>query len=60
MMNELSVHTDEELIELYMAASSLRDLHSRPGGLELSRQLYEQKAENYRREILQRMRGVQQ
>ena len=61
-MSELSAYTDEELVELYMAASSLKALHSKPGGLELSRRAYEQRAENYRQEILQRMskKGVQQ
>jgi hypothetical protein len=54
-MNPLAVHTNEELLDVYLAAKSLASLHSKPGGLELSRREYEQRADGYRREILRRM-----
>jgi len=54
-MNPLAVHTDEELLDVFLAARSLASLHSEPGGLELSRPVYQQKADEYRQEILRRM-----
>ena len=48
-------HTNEELLDVFLAATRLAALHREPGGFEQSRQHYEKKAEEYRREIIRRM-----
>lgn len=48
-------HTNEELLDVFLAARSLADLHKQPGGFEVSRDYYEQKANDYRKEIIRRM-----
>ena len=51
----MTVHTNEELIDVLLAATNLAALHKKDGGLEGSRMYYEQKANDYRREIIRRM-----
>lgn len=51
----MTVHTNEELLDVFLAATSLAALHRKKGGLEVSRKYYEQKADDYRREIIRRM-----
>lgn len=53
-MRDLSIHTDQELLDLYLAATSLKSLHDK-GGLEQHRLHYEQRANEYRQELLRRM-----
>ena len=53
----MTVHTNEELLDVFLAATSLAALHRKDGGIEISRKYYEQKAEDYRREIIRRMEG---
>jgi hypothetical protein len=45
---------NEQLLELFLAASHLKTLHSK-GGLELSKQHAQEKQDEYRQEILRRM-----
>lgn len=51
----MSVHTNEELLDVFLAASSLAALHRKEGGIELSAKYYEQRANEYRQGILRRM-----
>lgn len=53
----MTVHTNEELLDLFLAATNLAALHREAGGMETSRKHYEQAAEAYRREIIRRMTG---
>ena len=55
----MTIHTNEELIDVFLAATNLASLHNKDGGLEHSRTYYKQKADEYRREIIRRM-GEQQ
>lgn len=55
----MTEHTNEELLDVFIAARSLADLHKQPGGIEISRKYYEQKASDYRKEIIRRM-GAQE
>lgn len=50
-------HTNEELLDAFLAATRLAALHREPGGIEQSRQHYEKKTEEYRREIIRRIEG---
>lgn len=52
--------TDEQLLDLYIAAASLKSLHTKQGGLELHRKHAEEKLEEYRQEILRRMQHGQE
>lgn len=54
----MTVHTNEELLDVFLAATSLAALHRKDGGIEISRKYYEQKAEDYRQEIIRRMGGA--
>lgn len=47
--------TNEQLLNLFLAAASLKSLHSKQGGLEQHRNQAEVKLEEYRQEILRRM-----
>lgn len=49
--------TDEQLLDLYQAAITLKSLHKE--GLELSRQHADKKMAEYRQEILKRMQHAQ-
>ena len=51
----MTVHTNEELLDVFLAATSLVSLHRKEGGIEISRLHYEQRADEYRREIIRRM-----
>lgn len=51
----MTVHTNEELLDVFLAATSLAALHRKEGGIATSRQHYEQKAIEYRQEIIRRM-----
>lgn len=51
---EMAVHTDAELLDVYIAARTLMGLHAK-GGLEQSRLHAKAKADEYRAEILRRM-----
>lgn len=52
--------TNEQLLDLYIAAASLKSLHTKQGGLELHRKHAEDKLEEYRQEILRRMQHGQE
>lgn len=51
----MTVHTNEELLDVFLAATTLVSLHREKGGSEISRQHYSRKADEYREEIIRRM-----
>jgi len=53
----VTVHSNEELLDLFLAATSLAALHRKDGGMETSRKYYERAAKDYRQEIIRRMAG---